>query len=102
MSDTRLREQLVRVLDWEESHVGFDKAVEDMPTDKRGTRPAGVDHSAWQLLEHMRIAQEDILDFCVNAKYVHSRSWPDDYWPNDPAPSGASAWEASIAAYKRD
>src|SRR5688572_4687969 len=73
MSDTRLREQLARALDWDEAHVGLDKAVEGVPADKRGARPAGFDHSAWQLLEHMRIAQEDILDFCVNAKYVHSR-----------------------------
>ena len=55
-------------LDWEESHVGFDKAVEGVPADKRGARPAGFDHSAWQLLEHMRIAQEDILDFCVECE----------------------------------
>jgi uncharacterized damage-inducible protein DinB len=102
MSDTRLREQLARVLDWEEAHVGFDKAVAGVPVDKRGARPEGFDHSAWQLLEHMRIAQEDILDFCVNATYVHSRKWPDDYWPKYPAPPGARAWAASIAAFKRD
>src|SRR5688572_25202854 len=102
MSDAPLRKQLVRILDWEESHVGFDKAVEGMPADKRGTRPAGFEYSAWQLLEHMRIAQEDILDFCVNPKYVHSRTWPDDYWPKDPAPPDASAWDASIAAFTRD
>ena len=102
MSDTRLREQLARALDRGEAHVGFDKAVEGVPVEQQGARPAGFDHSAWQLLEHMRIAQEDILDFCVNAKYVHSRHWPDDYWPKDPAPSDAQAWDASIAAFKRD
>jgi uncharacterized damage-inducible protein DinB len=103
MENTRaLREQLARILDWEEAHVGFDKAVEGLPAGKRGARPAGFEHSAWQLLEHLRIAQEDILDFCLNAKYVHSRHWPDDYWPKDPAPPDAKAWEASIAAFKRD
>ena len=102
MSNTLLREQLARVLDWEESHVGFDKAVEHMPAEQRGLRPQGFDHSAWQLLEHMRIAQEDILDFCLNANYVHSRRWPDDYWPKEPAPPAPDAWDASIAVFRRD
>src|SRR5687767_8395535 len=102
MSDTRLREQLARILDWEEAHVGFEKAVADLPPDKRGARPAGFEHSPWQLLEHMRIAQEDILDFCLNSHYVHSRHWPDDYWPKDPAPPDAGAWDASVASYTRD
>ena len=66
MSDDRLREQLVRLLDWEEAHVGFDKAVDGLPADTRGARAPGFEHSVWELLEHMRIAQEDILDFCVN------------------------------------
>jgi uncharacterized damage-inducible protein DinB len=101
MDDTRLREQLVRLLDWEEAHVGFDKAVNGLPAGKRGTRPAGFEHSPWQLLEHLRIAQEDILDFCLNDKYVHNRQWPDDYWPSA-APPTAQAWEESIAAFKRD
>jgi hypothetical protein len=102
MSESRLRDQLARALDWEEAHVGFDKAVAGVPADKRGVRPAGFEHSPWQLLEHMRIAQEDILDFCINANYVHSRHWPDDYWPKDPAPPDPVAWDASIAALKRD
>ena len=100
MSDAALREQLVRILDWEEAHTGFDKAVADLPPDKRGARPAGVDHSVWQLVEHMRLAQEDILDFCVNAKYVHTMKWPDDYWPADPAPPNAAAWDASLASFR--
>jgi uncharacterized damage-inducible protein DinB len=102
MSDTRLRDQLVRILDWDEAHVGFDQATNGMPADKRGARPEGAEHSVWQLLEHMRIAQEDILDFCVNPKYVHARHWPDDYWPKDPAPPDAKAWDTSIAAFKHD
>jgi uncharacterized damage-inducible protein DinB len=102
MSDTRLRDQLIRMLDWEEAHVGFAKAVDGIPAGKRGAQPAGLEHSAWQLLEHMRIAQEDILDFCRNASYVHSRRWPDDYWPADPAPPDAGAWDRSVAAFTRD
>ncbi len=102
MSESRLRDQLARALDWDEAQVGFDKAVEGVPADQRGARPAGFEHSPWQLLEHMRIAQEDILDFCVNADYEEMRHWPDDYWPKDPAPPDPRAWDASIAAFKRD
>lgn len=95
------RDHLARVLDWEEAHVGFDKAVDGIPADKRGAVPAGFEHSPWQLLEHIRIAQEDILDFCVNATYVHTMKWPDDYWPKDRAPSHDAMWTDSIASYRR-
>ena len=96
-----VRDQLLRALDWEEAHVGFDKAIDGIPPDKRGARAAGFDHSPWQLLEHIRLAQEDILDFCVNEKYEHTMKWPDDYWPKDPVPPDAQSWTASIAAYGR-
>ena len=99
--DNALRDHLVRLLDWEEAHVGFDKAVTGIPADKRGTCPAGFEHSPWQLLEHIRIAQDDILEFCVNAKYKHGMTWPDDYWPKEPAPPSAGAWADSVAAYAR-
>jgi hypothetical protein len=95
------RDHLVRLLDWKEAHVGFDKAVEGTPADKQGVRPAGFEHSPWQLLEHLRIAQEDILDFCLNANYEHTMKWPDDYWPIDPAPPGGTAWQESVASYTR-
>jgi uncharacterized damage-inducible protein DinB len=96
-----LRAQLVRVLDWEEAHVGFDKAVDGVPADKRGARAPGGEHSIWQLVEHMRIAQEDILDFCMNPKYVHALKWPDDYWPESPAPPTDSSWDDGLASFKR-
>lgn len=99
--DTALRDHLVRLLDWEEAHVGFDKAVKGIPADKRGACPAGFEHSPWQLLEHIRIAQDDILEFCVNAKYEHRMTWPDDYWPKEPGPTSAGAWADSVAAYVR-
>ena len=102
MSDQALREQLARILDWEEAHVGFDKAIDGLPADKRGARAAGFEHSIWDQLEHMRIAQEDVLDFCVNPKYVHGLKWPDNYWPTDHAPANAAAWDASVAAFRRD
>ena len=94
-----LRAQLVRILDWEEAHVGFDRAIDGIPAAKRGARAQGFEHSSWQLLEHMRLAQDDIFDFCVNPKYVHSLRWPDDYWP-DAAPPNAKAWNGSVAAFR--
>jgi len=100
MTDQAIREQLVRLLDWKEAHVGFDKAVEGIPADRRGARANGFEHSPWDLVEHMRIAQDDILDFCVNAQYVHTMKWPDDYWPGS-APPDTAAWDASIAAFRR-
>ena len=67
MSDIRLREQLVRFVDWDDAHVGFDKAIGGIPLATCGARAPGFEHTVWQLLEHLRIAQADILDFCVNA-----------------------------------
>jgi uncharacterized damage-inducible protein DinB len=100
-STTALRDQLARILDWEDAHVGFEKAVDGIPPDKRGARAAGFAHSPWQLLEHIRIAQEDIVDFCLNSAYKHTMKWPDDYWPKDPAPPSPKAWTDSIAACAR-
>lgn len=97
MNEAAIRDHLVRVLDWEEAHVGLDKAVDGIPADKRGAIAPGFEHSPWQLLEHIRLANEDIYDFCVNAKYEHTMKWPDDYWPQ-PAPANESAWLTSIAS----
>lgn len=100
MRDNALRDHLVRLLDWEEAHVGFDHAVNGIPDAVRGAQAAGFEHSPWQLLEHMRLAQEDILDFCINANYEHTMTWPDDYWPNA-APPNDAAWLASVASFTR-
>ena len=100
MSELDLRDQLARLLDWEEAHVGFDKAVDGIPVDRRGAQAAGFEHSPWQLLEHMRLAQADILDFCVNANYEHTLKWPDDYWPG-PTPPSEAAWQESIASFRQ-
>ena len=102
MSDTAFREHLVRVLDWEEAHVSFDRAIRRTRPDKRGVRPRGFEHSIWELVEHIRIAQADILDFCVNATYNHVLAWPDDYWPKKNSKPTEAAWKKSIAAVKRD
>src|SRR5262245_46753344 len=101
-SPDRLRAQLVRLLDWQEAHVGFDDAVDGIPADRRGSVASGFEHSIWQLVEHMRLAQKDILEFCVNPRYVHALNWPDDYWPRNPAPPDATAWNASVAEFKND
>lgn len=95
------REHLVRLLDWKEAHVGFDKAVHGIPPAKRGARAARFEHTPWQLIEHIRIAHEDIVDFCRNPEYTHTLTWPDDYWPKQAAPRNARAWRDSIAAYGR-
>ena len=100
MSELDLRDHLARLLDWEEAHVGFDKAVDGIPVDRRGALAAGFEHSPWQLLEHMRLAQADILDFCVNVNYEHSLKWPDDYWPG-PTPPSEAAWQESIASFRQ-
>jgi len=94
-----LRAHLVSVLDWEDAHVGFDKAVDGIPPASQGTRAAGLPHSPWELLEHLRLAQDDILEFCVNAAYEHTMAWPADYWPKTPAPPTSTAWAESVAAY---
>lgn len=100
-ADSAVREQLAAVLDWKDAHVGFDKAVEGIPVDARGKRPSGLPYSAWQLLEHMRIAQRDILDFCRNPDY-EELNWPDDYWPHSPEPPAADAWEESLRQFRED
>lgn len=97
-----LREQIAHFLDWQEAHATFNKAVADFPAEQRGVRPDGLPYSAWQLLEHMRIAQHDILDFCRNPDYIEELKWPDDYWPANPEPADEEAWEKSIAAYHAD
>ena len=102
MSETRLlREQLVRFLDWEESHVGFDNAVAGVPADKRGARPAGFEHSAWQLLEHLRIAQWDILEFSRDPKHV-SPKWPEGYWPPQDQLGTGELWQGTAEKFRND
>lgn len=99
MNDHALRDHLVRLLDWEDAHVGFDAAVEGIPADRRGARAPGFEHSPWQLVEHMRLAQDDILDFCLNAGYEHTMKWPDDYWPA-PAPPSDASWQEGLARFR--
>lgn len=96
-----IRNHLVRVLQWDEAHVTFDRVVDGIPLPARGVRPPGFEYSVWELVEHIRVAQDDILDFCVNANYQHTLKWPDDYWPKAAAPPDEGAWSKSIASYSR-
>lgn len=99
MNDQRIREFLAKVLDWEDAHVGFDAAVSGIPEQDRGRR-AGA-HSPWEIVEHIRLAQHDILDFSRNSNY-QEMEWPKDYWPPSPTPPSAAAWDESLAAFRRD
>ena len=99
--DAPLRAQLKKLLGWEDAHVGFDAAVEGVGPAHQGKTPPGLPFSPWQLLEHLRITQFDILDFCRNSAYKE-RAWPKDYWPPAPGPPSPSAWKESVAAFQRD
>jgi uncharacterized damage-inducible protein DinB len=101
VDDKALRAHVAKLLDWEEAHVGFDTAVKGIPPSRRGVVPEGWEYSTWQLVEHIRIAQADILEFCVNPKYK-AKKWPHDYWPRLAAPPAAAAWTASIAQVRAD
>ena len=99
MSDLDVRELLAKMLSWEDAHAGFDSAVKGIAEEFRG-KQAGA-HSPWELVEHLRIAQHDILDFCRNKDY-QEMEWPKDYWPASPAPSSTADWERSIEAFRKD
>jgi hypothetical protein len=100
-SEAHLRELLGRVLAWEDAHLGFESTVAGIPEALRGVTPEGLPHSAWQLLEHLRRTQHDILDFCVNAHYAEL-NWPEDYWPASAAPPSDAAWNDSIGGFLED
>lgn len=92
-----LREQLAKTLDWGEAHVDFRMALKDFPPDLRGEVPPGFSHSAWELLEHLRIALWDIVEFTRDARHK-SPPWPKGYWPLAPAPPQDEAWDQSVQA----
>lgn len=96
-----LRTLLHAVLQWADGHATFDAAVDGLAPELRGKMPTGLPHSAWQLLEHMRLTQHDILDFCVNPAYEEMH-WPDDYWPRSAEPASPEVWDASVAGFKAD
>jgi DinB superfamily len=101
MDEKALREQLRKVIAWGDAHVDWPEALADFPVKLRGVRPPGAEHSAWELLEHVRIAQWDILEFSRNPKHI-SPNFPSGYWPKSPAPPSSAGWAKSVRAFLRD
>ena len=98
--DDPIRDQVVALLKGGQAHVTFDDAVKDFPAKQRGVKPNGMPYTAWQLLEHIRIAQWDILGFSRDSKHT-SPKWPEGYWPETEKPPSDAAWDNSITAVKR-
>lgn len=96
-----LKKHLLNLLDAEGAHINFDDALKGFPAKLRGKKIDGAPHTAWQLLEHMRIAQWDILEFSRDAKHV-SPNWPEGYWPQSEAPPSDKAWQTSIQQFRDD
>jgi uncharacterized damage-inducible protein DinB len=96
-----LREHLVNLLSGRGAHVDWKATFKGIPPKLRGVRPSGVPYSVWELLEHMRIAQWDILEFSRDSNHV-SPEWPKDYWPSVAAPANANAWNKSLQSFSRD
>src|SRR3989454_12101509 len=97
--DTVLRQHLVELLRGRDAHVNFDTVIAGLPAKLRGAKPKGLPFTPWRLLEHMRIAQWDILEFSRNPKHV-SPKFPESYWPKGDAPPDAAAWKASGESFR--
>jgi hypothetical protein len=100
-NDAALRQQLIELIKGGNAHVELNKAIEGFPMELRGKRPEGSPYSPWELLEHMLITKWDILEFTPNSKH-YSPKWPERYWPENPVPPDAKAWDRSIAAFRDD
>jgi uncharacterized damage-inducible protein DinB len=96
-----LRQQVLDLLRGRNAHADFDAVVADFPSRLRGVKPPGAPHTAWQLLEHMRIAQSDILEFSRDAKHK-SPPWPEGYWPKTVGPPKAASWNNSLRSFRAD
>ncbi|HET6177462.1 MAG TPA: DinB family protein [Candidatus Sulfotelmatobacter sp.] len=100
-NDQALRKHVLALLTEGDAHLKFDAAVDKLPHELRGKRPKGAAHSPWELLEHLRIAQWDILEFSRDPKHV-SPEFPEGYWPKQPGPANEKAWDDSVAAFHKD
>jgi hypothetical protein len=96
-----LRQNLIYLISGGGAHAKFDEVIEDFPRELRGAKPKGFPHSAWMLLEHMRIAQWDILEFSRDSNHK-SPTWPKGYWPKTDAPASPAAWTDSIEQFRDD
>jgi len=99
--NSELRNHLVKLLTWNDAHVDFDKAVHGVPPSVQGGRPQSMPYSPWELLEHLRLAQRDILDFCRDPAYAAPK-FPAGYWPGAEAPPTPEAWDQSVAEFRAD
>jgi len=99
--DSVLREQLVELLNGGSAHVMTGAALADFPSDKRGLKPEGAPHNAWQLLEHIRFTLHDLLDFCTNSHYLAPK-WPEEYWPKAKVPPSDESWDQTVSALHAD
>ena len=99
--DDALREHVLSLLRGRNAHTDFDAAVADLPAKLRGAKSKGLPYTAWQILEHMRLAQWDILEFSRNAKHV-SPPWPEGYWPKSDAPPTTAAWNNNLRKFRAD
>jgi hypothetical protein len=98
-----IRKELLALLRGGQAHANFEDVVKDFPAEYRGTVPEGLPYSAWQILEHIRIAQRDILDFSAPPTGGYQpMEWPEAYWPESAKPPSDDAWDASIAAIRKD
>jgi hypothetical protein len=101
MSDNKLRRHLVKMLSEPNAHLTFEKAIEYVPPQLRGILMEGYGHTAWQILEHLRISQWDILEFSRDAGHV-SPKFPDGYWPEEPSPPDDKSWDESVGRFQSD
>jgi hypothetical protein len=99
--DRLLRDHVLYLLRGGGAHLSFDKAVARLPAKLREVKPAGVPHTPWRMVEHMRLAQWDILELCRNPRHV-SPEFPKGYWPKGDGPPNPTAWNASIKAFRND
>ena len=102
MSDTKMRENIVELLRGEGAHVSVQKALEGLPPEQRGVRPVAGVHSVYEMLEHMRIAQEDILRYTLDAAGWKSPPWPSGYWPEESVAVAEETWESTCSHFFSD
>lgn len=101
IEDRVLREQLLELLRGGSAHATASAALDDFPAELRGSKPEGVPHTGWQLLEHLRFTLHDLLNFCTDSGYLEPK-WPEDYWPGSEEPPEADSWDSSVSAFKAD
>lgn len=101
MQDQKLRNELIKALQWEDAHVSFENAVEGLTLEKLGDTSHHLPYSIWQLAEHIRIAQHDIVEFSIGKHYKHLQ-WPDDYWPASASPASMENWYNTIQSVHTD